>query len=141
MASNPLVDQVMTREPAVVAPNDPIRAAIERMRERGCRRLPVVENGKVVGIVSDRDLRRATNSPLVLRERWYDEFMLDHVQVRACMTANPVTVSPATPIVEAAKLMRDKKFGGLPVVADGRLVGIVTETDLLNYLIQTLETH
>ena len=141
MASNPLVDQVMTREPAVVAPNDPIRAAIERMRERGCRRLPVVEDGKVVGIVSDRDLRRATNSPLVLRERWYDEFMLDHVQVRACMTANPVTVSPATPIVEAAKLMRDKKFGGLPVVADGRLVGIVTETDLLNYLIQTLETH
>lgn len=141
MASNPLVDQVMTREPAVVAPNDPIRAAIERMRERGCRRLPVVEDGNVVGIVSDRDLRRATNSPLVLRERWYDEFMLDHVQVRACMTANPVTVSPATPIVEAAKLMRDKKFGGLPVVADGRLVGIVTETDLLNYLIRTLETH
>lgn len=141
MASNPLVDQVMTREPAVVAPNDPIRSAIERMRERGCRRLPVVEDGNVVGIVSDRDLRRATNSPLVLRERWYDEFMLDHVQVRACMTANPVTVSPATPIVEAAKLMRDKKFGGLPVVADGRLVGIVTETDLLNYLIRTLETH
>lgn len=141
MASNPLVDQVMTREPAVVAPNDPIRAAIERMRERGCRRLPVVEDGKVVGIVSDRDLRRATNSPLVLRERWYDEFMLDHVQVRACMTANPVTVSPATPIVEAAKLMRDKKFGGLPVVVDGRLVGIVTETDLLNYLIRALETH
>lgn len=141
MASNPLVDQVMTRGPAVVAPNDPIRAAIERMRERGCRRLPVVEDGNVVGIVSDRDLRRATNSPLVLRERWYDEFMLDHVQVRACMTANPVTVSPATPIVEAAKLMRDKKFGGLPVVADGRLVGIVTETDLLNYLIRTLETH
>lgn len=141
MASNPLVDQVMTREPAVVAPNDPIRAAIERMRERGCRRLPVVEDGKVVGIVSDRDLRRATNSPLVLRERWYDEFMLDHVQVRSCMTANPVTVSPVTPIVEAAKLMRDKKFGGLPVVAEGRLVGIVTETDLLNYLIRTLESH
>lgn len=140
MASTPLVEQVMTREPAVVTRNDSIRTAIQRMRDRGCRRLPVVEDGKVVGIVSDRDLRRATNSPLVLRERWYDEFMLDHVQVRACMTADPVTVSPATPMVEAAKLMRDKKFGGLPVVADGRLVGIVTETDLLNYLIRTLET-
>lgn len=140
MAGTPLVEQVMTREPAVVTRNDSIRTAIQRMRDRGCRRLPVVEDGKVVGIVSDRDLRRATNSPLVLRERWYDEFMLDHVQVRACMTADPVTVSPATPIVEAAKLMRDKKFGGLPVVADGRLVGIVTETDLLNYLIRTLET-
>lgn len=141
MAGTPLVEQVMTREPAVVTRNDSIRTAIQRMRDRGCRRLPVVEDGKVVGIVSDRDLRRATNSPLVLRERWYDEFMLDHVQVRACMTADPVTVSPATPIVEAAKLMRDKKFGGLPVVADGRLVGIVTETDLLNYLIRTLETQ
>lgn len=141
MASTPLVEQVMTREPAVVTRNDSIRTAIQRMRDRGCRRLPVVEDGKVVGIVSDRDLRRATNSPLVLRERWYDEFMLDHVQVRACMTADPVTVSPATPMVEAAKLMRDKKFGGLPVVADGRLVGIVTETDLLNYLIRTLETQ
>lgn len=141
MAGIPLVEQVMTREPAVVTPNDPIRMAIQRMRESRCRRLPVVEDGKVVGIVSDRDLRRATNSPLVLRERWYDEFMLDHVQVRACMTADPVTVSPATPIVEAAKLMRDKKFGGLPVVANGRLVGIVTETDLLNYLIRTLETQ
>lgn len=141
MAGTPLVEQVMTREPAVVTRNDSIRTAIQRMRDRGCRRLPVVEDGKVVGIVSDRDLRRATNSPLVLRERWYDEFMLDHVQVRACMTADPVTVSPATPMVEAAKLMRDKKFGGLPVVADGRLVGIVTETDLLNYLIRTLETQ
>lgn len=141
MAGTPLVEQVMTREPAVITRNDSIRTAIQRMRDRGCRRLPVVEDGKVVGIVSDRDLRRATNSPLVLRERWYDEFMLDHVQVRACMTADPVTVSPATPIVEAAKLMRDKKFGGLPVVADGRLVGIVTETDLLNYLIRTLETQ
>ncbi len=140
MADKPTVDLVMTREPAWIAPGDSIRIAIQRMRERQCRRLPVVENGLVVGIVSDRDLRRATNSPLVLRERWYDEFMLDHVQVRACMTANPVTVTPGTPIVDAAKLMRDKKIGGLPVVVEGRLAGIVTETDLLNYLIQTLET-
>ncbi len=140
MADKPTVDLVMTREPAWIAPGDSIRTAIQRMRERQCRRLPVIENGLVVGIVSDRDLRRATNSPLVLRERWYDEFMLDHVQVSACMTAKPVTVTPGTPIVDAAKLMRDKKFGGLPVVVEGRLAGIVTETELLNYLIQTLET-
>src|SRR5512135_2206966 len=98
------VSQVMTREPATVTPADPVRLAIERMRERACRRLPVVENGRVVGIITDRDLRRATNSPLVLRERWYDEFMLDHVQVRACMTSGPVTVTPGTSIVDAAKL-------------------------------------
>ena len=139
MPQRPTINQVMTRGPATVVPNDPIRAAIEQMRERHCRRLPVIEGGKLVGIVSDRDLRRATNSPFVLRERWYDEFMLDHITVRACMTSNPTTITPHTPIVEAAKLMRDRKIGGLPVVEGERLVGIVTETDLLNYLIQTLE--
>lgn len=133
------VAQVMTRGPTSVQPDDPVRVAVERMRERKCRRLPVVEGDRVVGIITDRDLRRATNSPLVLRERWYDEFMLDHIPVRACMTPNPVTVAPATPMVEAAKLMRDHKFGGLPVVEDGRLVGIVTETDLIDYLIKLLD--
>ncbi len=140
MPDKPTVEQVMTRDPATVAPNDPIRAAIDRMRERQCRRLPVLERGALVGIVTDRDLRRATNSPLVLRERWYDEFLLDHIPVRACMTEQPVTVTPQTPMVDAAKLMRDRKIGGLPVVDGGKLVGIVTETDLLNYLIKILES-
>ncbi|MDE3090503.1 MAG: CBS domain-containing protein [Chloroflexota bacterium] len=139
MPDQPTVDQVMTRSPATISPNDSIRTAIDRMREKKCRRLPVLQNGKLVGIVSDRDLRRATNSPLVLRERWYDEFLLDHIVVRACMTENPVTVSPRTPMADAAKIMRDRKFGGLPVVEGEYLVGIVTETDLLNYLIRVLE--
>jgi acetoin utilization protein AcuB len=139
MSDQPMVEQVMTRDPATVAPNDSIRAAIERMRERKCRRLPVVEGGQLVGMVTDRDLRRATNSPLVLRERWYDEFMLDHIPVRACMTQNPITVTPRTLIADAARIMRDRKFGGLPVVEGDKLVGIVTETDLLNYLIRMLD--
>jgi acetoin utilization protein AcuB len=86
MTSAVMVEQVMRRDPAQIGPNDSIRVAIERMRERGCRRLPVVENAKLVGIVSDRDLRRATNSPFVLRERSSDDFILDHVPVRACMS-------------------------------------------------------
>jgi acetoin utilization protein AcuB len=135
-----IVEQMMTRDPAMIAPNDSIRAAIERMRERGCHRLPVVENGKLIGIVSDRDLRRATNSPFVLRERSADDLILDHLPVRGCMSPNPITITPRTPVVEAAKLMRDRKIGGLPVVDKGILVGIVTETDLLNFLIKVLET-
>jgi acetoin utilization protein AcuB len=91
--------------------------------------------------VSDRDLRRATNSPYVLRERWYDEFVLDQIPVRACMTANPCTVTPHTCIADAAKLMLDRKIGGLPVVDGEYLVGIVTETDLMNFLIRTLESQ
>ena len=139
MAYPGMVEQVMTRNPATVAPNDSIRVAIDRMREHNCRRLPVLEKGMLVGIVTDRDLRRATNSPLVLRERWYDEFLLDHIPVRACMTEKPITVTPQTPLVDASKIMRDRKIGGLPVVDGDVLVGIVTETDLLNYLITLLE--
>jgi len=139
--TTPLIDQVMTRDPVTVAPNDAIGVALKRMLDRGCRRLPVVDQGKLVGIVSDRDLRRATNSPFVLRERWYDDFLLEHILVRACMTPNPITVTPRTSILEAAKLMRDHKIGGLPVSDGEKLVGIVTETDLLNYFIRTLETQ
>ena len=137
----PIVEQVMSRNPATVSSTDSIRVAIDRMRERRCRRLPVVDSGALVGIVSDRDLRRATNSPYVMRERWYDDFMLDHIPVRACMTPNPIKVTPHTPIAEAAKLMRDKKIGGLPVLDEEHLVGIITETDLLNFLIHTLESQ
>ncbi len=139
MVSTPLVDQVMTRNPSTVSPKDKIRLAVERMIERKCRRLPVVDEGRLVGIISRIDLRRATNSPFVLRERRYDEFLLDHIDVEACMTRDPKTVTPQTSIVQAAKLMRDHKLGGLPVVEDGRLVGMVTETDLLNFLIRMLE--
>ena len=139
MPTQPTVADVMTRNPAVVAPNDVIRAAVQRMFECKCRRLPVIDDGKLVGIISNIDLRRATNSPLVLRERWYDDFVLDHIIVRACMTPNPITVTATMPVLDAARLMRDRKIGGLPVVEGDRLVGIVTETDLLNYLIKTLE--
>jgi acetoin utilization protein AcuB len=139
MPDKPVIDLVMTRNPITISSSDSIRVAVDRMQEKKCRRLPVVDNGKLVGMVTDRDLRRATNSPLVLRERWYDDFMLDHIPVRACMTENPMTVTPQTPIVEVAKIIRDRKFGGLPVLDGDKLVGIVTETDLMNYLIWMLE--
>jgi CBS domain-containing protein len=133
------------------------------MAEGGFRRLPVVQCGRLVGIVTDRDLRRATNSPFVLRERWYDDLILDQVKVWGAMTANPVTVASGDPIVVAAQLMRNHKIGGLPVVEqvcfpkgnqgtldaqgiydaqadqhESQLAGIITETDLLDYLIELL---
>ncbi len=133
------VADIMTANPVTVTPRNAIRTAINLMREGGFRRLPVVDRGKLVGIITDRDLRRAANSPYVVREKWYDNFVLDHIEVGTCMTADPVTVTPGTTVAEAARLMRDHKIGGLPVVADGQLVGIVTETDLLNFLIELLE--
>src|SRR5574342_399694 len=83
------VADVMTPDPVSVAPEDSLRLARDRMAEGNFRRLPVVQSGRLVGIVTSRDLRRATNSPFVLRERWYDDIILDQVKVWGAMTANP----------------------------------------------------
>jgi acetoin utilization protein AcuB len=151
------IADVMTPDPITVAPDDSLRLARDRMAEGSFRRLPVVQSGRLIGIVTDRDLRRATNSPFVLRERWYDDLILDQVHVWGAMTANPITVKPDGCLTVAARLMRDHKIGGLPVVEkvactqspkgvyDARgeqdeikLVGIITETDLLDYLVELL---
>ncbi len=133
-----LVADIMTPNPVTVTPRNAIRTAINLMREGGYRRLPVVDRGRLVGIITDRDLRRAANSPFVVREQWYDNFILDHIEVGSCMTPNPLTVAPSDSIVDAARLLRNHKIGGLPVMAEGQLVGIITETNLLDFLIEIL---
>lgn len=133
-----VVEDIMTPSPATVTPRNAIRTAINLMREGGYRRLPVIDRGRLVGIITDRDLRRAANSPFVVREQWYDNFILDHIEVGSCMTPNPLTIEPSAAIADAARLMRNHKIGGLPVVVDSQLVGIITETDLLDFLIELL---
>ncbi len=135
------VADVMTKNPETISPDEPLRAAMEKMQSGKFRRLPVVQDGALVGIISDRDLRRATNSPLVLHERWYDDMLLDHISVLGAMTPIPITVAADAPLLDAVRLMRDHKIGGLPVLSGETLVGIITETDALNYLIHLLETQ
>jgi len=135
----PRLSEIMSPDPARVGSNDPLRVALERMRERHCRRLPVVEHDRLVGIVSDRDVRLALNSPFILRERSQDQELLDKVLVAECMTPNPISLPSDASVLDAVKLMRDRKFGGVPVVDQGRLVGIVTETDVLDWVIRLCE--
>jgi len=138
------VADVMTPNPITVMPDDSLRLARDRMAEGDFRRLPVVQSGRLVGIISNRDMRRVMNSPFALRERWYDDVILDQLKVWGVMTANPITVDADASLVVAARFMRDHKIGGLPVVAkdyaqnEECLVGIITETDLLEYLIRLL---
>ena len=129
----------MTQSPFTVSEQTSMKEAVPILGKHHIRHLPVTSGSRIVGIVTDRDLRQATNSPLVLRERWYSDFLLEAVKVKACMTPNPITVGPATPVLEAVRLMRRHKIGGLPVVEDGRVVGILTTTDVLDFLIRTLE--
>ncbi len=132
-----MVCDLMTLHPATVTPETPLREVLARMREDCCRQLPVLtEKGKLVGIVTDRDLRLAMNSPLILHERWQDETLLDTMTAASCMTPDPVFVTPDTPAHKAAKLLSSYKFGALPVVHEGMLVGIISVTDFLELFIE-----
>ena len=134
----PAVADVMTPNPMTISPSNSLRTAKRLMEEGNFRRLPVVEGGRLVGIITDRDLRLALNSPLVLRDKWYDSYLLDHMAVEACMTPNPVTITPDAPLDEAIRLIIERKFSGLPVVKERQVVGIITVTDLLEYLLHVL---
>jgi len=133
-----IVRDCMTADVFTLQKEDPIRKARELVDERGIRRFPVLEDGRLVGIVTDRDLRNATESSVVLTEKKYHDFLLDKVKVESIMTPNPRTVTPDTTIKAAAGVILENKFGGLPVVEGDRLVGIITETDLLNALREML---
>lgn len=134
-----IVAKRMMRNPVFVDENDSMKVAMDILRDREIRHLPVLKGGdKLVGILSETDIKQASPSPataLEIREIYY---LLDKVKVKQIMTRRPYTVSPNAPIEEAALVMREKKIGCLPVVEGGRLVGILTETDILDAFIESM---
>ena len=129
------VNDLMTVIPNTITPDTPLRHVIALMKAQGYRQLPVLENGRLAGIITDRDVRLALNSPLVLHERRENEALLDKLTAESCMTPNPITVTPETPAYRAAEMLSIYKFGALPVVDGETLVGIVTVTDFLDYFV------
>jgi acetoin utilization protein AcuB len=127
-----LVRDLMTRSPITIAPDTPVGPAFTAMREHDIRHLPVVDSdGRLVGIVTDRDLRQASLARLhALREVDRD------LTVQDVMTWAVITTGPDVPVGHAMKAMYERRIGSLPVVAQGRLVGILTERDLLQALMK-----
>jgi acetoin utilization protein AcuB len=126
------VTDIMTANPVTIRLDKPLREALELMEEHGIKHLPVVSSdGHVVGVVSDRDCRHALHSPFILREKWQDEDLINHLQIRAVMSAAPIIVEPNVPAAEAARLMLTHRIGCLPVLRAETLVGIVTRSDIL----------
>ncbi len=127
----------MKRNPVFVDEGDSMKKAMDLLKEHEIRHLPVLKDGeKLVGILSERDIKQASPSPataLEIREIYY---LLDKVKVKQIMTRRPYTVSSSAPIEEAALIIREKKIGCLPVVDDGKLVGILTETDIIDAFIE-----
>jgi acetoin utilization protein AcuB len=127
------VNDLMTVVPDTVTPQTTLRQVIELMKSQSCRQLPVLRNGKLAGIITDRDVRLVMNSPLLLHGRWQDDEILDKMTAESCMTPDPMTVTPTTPAYQAANMLSIYKFGALPVVDNDEVVGIITVTDFLNY--------
>ena len=125
------VCDLMTVKPITVAPEMPMLQARQRMVDERIRHLIVVEHGRVVGIVTDRDIRLNLPSPATSLSAWEINFLLAKLTVGAVMTSAVLVVDSDRPIAEAARIMIDHKIGALPVVDDGRLVGIVTESDFV----------
>ncbi len=132
------ISDVMTRNPITVDSETLVLDAQKIMRENNIRRLPVVDKGKLVGIVTQHDLLQASPSPATSLSIHELNYLLAKMKVKEIMKKNPMTLSPDTPFEEALKMGQDKKIGSFPVVKDGKLVGIATESDIVRFLTRAL---
>jgi acetoin utilization protein AcuB len=131
MTASSLVRDIMSVKPITVDPETLMLEARQRMMNGRIRHLVVTEDSRIVGIVTDRDIRLNLPSPATSLSVWEINFLLARLTVREVMTGSVVVVDPDRPAAEAARIMLDHKIGALPVVDGGRLVGIVTESDFV----------
>jgi acetoin utilization protein AcuB len=133
-----LVEDVMSRALVTIAPAETLRAAFDLLLKNRIRHLPVVDGSALVGIVTDRDVKRATPSVLSGIDRGEYDHVLETTKVGQVMTRDPVTVTPKTALKAAVEIFLTRRVGALPVVDDGRLVGILSDTDVMRVALDLL---
>ncbi|MBC7261731.1 MAG: CBS and ACT domain-containing protein [Anaerolineae bacterium] len=134
-----LVRERMTHNPITIREDTSLYDALKVMRDNKVRRLPVLnKEGKLVGIVSEKDLLYASPSPATSLSVWEINYLTSKITVRELMTKNVITICEDCPLEEAARIMVDNKIGGLPVMRGEQLVGIITETDLFKIFLELL---
>jgi acetoin utilization protein AcuB len=132
-----LVRDRMSKNPITTTPGASVPDALKVMQGSKVRQLPVLdEKGHLVGIVSLVDLFRASPSPATSLSVWEIDYLLDKIKVETVMTKDVITVTEDTAVEEAGRIMSDKHISGLPVMRDGELVGIITESHLFNILLE-----
>jgi len=132
------IRDMMTRNPITVSSDTLVLDAQRIMQENNIRRLPVVEKGKLVGIITKHDLLEASPSPATSLSIHELNYLLSKMVVKDIMKKNPLTLSPDTPFEEALKIGQEKKIGSFPVMENGKLVGIATESDIVRFLTRSL---
>ncbi len=130
------VRDIMSAEVTTLGRNDTLLLAKDIMNLGRIRHFPVVEDDEVVGVVSQRDLYRASLGTVMQYGEKAQRAFLESVAVKEVM-ADPISISPDATVRDAARLMLEHKIGCLPVLEDSRLVGIVTETDMLQVVVDT----
>ena len=128
----------MTPDPVTLSPEENLMEALQLMRLRKIRRIPIVAHGKLVGLLTEGDVKRAEPSTLSDTQEEFLEVM-EGTPVNRIMIENLVTTTPDAPLVDAARTLWSSKYGALPVLEDGKLVGILTDNDLLGALVKLLE--
>ena len=133
-----LVQDVMQTKLFTVTLTTTLPEALRLTAQRNVRHLPVVDGERLVGILSDRDLKRAMASSATSLEAHELNYLLERLQVREFMTRVVITIGPMSPVEDAARLMVLEKIGALPVTDGERLIGLVTETDVLRLFVRAL---
>ena len=131
------VRDLMARDPATLGRNETLDLAESIMNLGRIRHMPVVDDGKIVGIVSQRDLFRSALITALGFGRKTTSALIKTIPIKEVMTEHVITISPEASLKEAARVMIDKKIGCLPVVEDQRLIGLLTETDILRYVVES----
>jgi len=131
-----LVENWMSKDVITVDVNDSMQDATRLLKEHNIRGLPVMENGKLVGVVTDRDLKKASASDATTLEIHELLYMISRIKVKEIMTKNPITIPVDSTIDEAAEVLLENKLSGAPVVDDkGQVVGIITQIDIFRVII------
>ncbi len=132
-----LVEDWMTRNVVTITSDTTLPEAHRLMTEDQIRRLPVMKNGRLVGIVTRGDVRGAEASEATSLSIWELHYLISKIKVKEIMTSDPITISQEATIGEAAQVMLDNKVSGLPVAdRGGKLVGIITESDIFRIVVQ-----
>ncbi len=132
------IRDVMTKNPITVNSETLVLDAQKIMKENNIRRLPVVDKGNLVGIVTQHDLLQASPSPATSLSIHELNYLLAKMKVKEVMKKNPFTLSPDTPFEEALRIGQDRKIGSFPVMDKGKLIGIITESDTVRFLTRAL---
>jgi acetoin utilization protein AcuB len=132
------VGERMSRPVISVSPDEPINEVLAMFREEHIRRAPVMKDDKLVGIVAERDLLNASPSSVTTLSVWEMNYLISKVTVKNVMTKKVITVDRDIPIEEAARIMADRKIGGLPVMSADKVVGMITETDLFKIFLELM---